>query len=681
MADSNVIGVFTAVDDTQARVGNDPNTVCAPAVPFVPLAAEHDGISLGQDAAQVDDVDTAHGAQIDVVADTEDTQVEEDNGENPLGEGLSEGTGDFVHDDDVDLDGETDLAQGDVPAIQLTDDDLLDARERAELSLLARIFWVEPRELRVVENSFLQVWKCGRVRIFDVGSGLFQFVFPSVIKRDWVLASQPWFFQRSIIHFTDILEPSEELFHSLQFMPIWVKIIGLPFAFLTIVVGRKLLAKLGEVLKIGYFDAGTPEGSYVKGRVRMDLLDSFLGTAPVTRPNGTTFPVFFQYIGVPCICYLCGFLGHVMADCSHTEVVFDEHVRSDWMCGKVAPNEQEREGPQLQLLPPVQPQNPSGRGGLPPSVAAGLSSNLNRQWARERVAGGLRGRGGAAFGGLRPPLAILGTAPHRGQGRGGQTNEAGSLGSRIQVVRPLRIMAPGHGDSAGNQMTGGPRQVRMAHSQGQQESAASAIGGSGGPAHSMGRPAHQQAPKAPSLDIGRLRAGSEVRPWPSGGARLTQSAVAPFRSSKPVEAKAGRPSGSLLPAQATPQSKLLAAPSSNKSRRSTPSSGSAKRKLLEAFDLADGPPSPADAGPGPARAPPAIPHGETRAAGSSLILDQALLDQQPAGVCLVSNSDTNFDPDTLFVSGSEEGENSKSGSAEEPTEVEVANPNRPPINQ
>ncbi|CAN1787048.1 hypothetical protein LINPERHAP1_LOCUS17472 [Linum perenne] len=91
--------------------------------------------------------------------------------------------------------------------------------------------------------------------------------------------------ERSIIHFTDVMIPSEDLFHSLQFMPIWVKIIGIPFSFLTIAVGRTLLAKLGEVMKIEYFDASAPEGSYLKGRVQMDLLDSFLGTTSVFRLN------------------------------------------------------------------------------------------------------------------------------------------------------------------------------------------------------------------------------------------------------------------------------------------------------------------------------------------------------------------------------------------------------------
>ncbi|CAN1182902.1 hypothetical protein LINPERHAP2_LOCUS36226 [Linum perenne] len=81
---------------------------------------------------------------------------------------------------------------------------------------------------------------------------------------------------------------------------------------------RKLLAKLGEIVKIGYFNA----------------------------------------------------------DCDQTDLIFYEHVRSSWICGKADPNEKDSQRPQFQLLPIAQSQNPRGRGGLPPSVAADLSSNL-----------------------------------------------------------------------------------------------------------------------------------------------------------------------------------------------------------------------------------------------------------------------------------------------------------------
>ncbi|CAN1148887.1 Uncharacterized protein At4g02000, partial [Linum perenne] len=339
-----------------------------------------------------------------------------------------------------------------------TEEDLVEARERAELSLLARIFWEEPRELRTVENSFIQVWKCGRVRIFDVGSGLYQFIFPSIIKRNWVLENQPWFCQRLIIHFSDNMIPSEELFHSLQYMRIWVKIIGLPFAYLTIAVGRKLLAKLGEVVKVGYYDAGTPEGCYIKGRVRMNLLGSFLGTAPVTGVNGSSFPAFFQYIGVPCICYLCGWLGHVMADCPRTDLAFDEDVRSDWICGKADQNEKESKGPQLQPLPFAPPPHSRRRGGLPPSVAARLSSTLQRQWSQDRQRDGARGRFGRGAGGPRALLALPGPGPILNLGPGQFPQGSGTPSTRPPFIRPLQILALG--SSSSNESQGGLDSIR-----------------------------------------------------------------------------------------------------------------------------------------------------------------------------------------------------------------------------
>ncbi|CAN1279733.1 hypothetical protein LINPERPRIM_LOCUS17140 [Linum perenne] len=305
-----------AIVANEFQVGGTADAIVSPAAPVAGSAVDPPVDTTIADAVQSEEV-----AGVETIPTVDAVIIEEIPAAVDEGEVLVEGTnnedaGDFAPDAEVDAEFQADPFHDEDPAVQSTEEDLTEARERAELSLLARIFWEEPRELRVVENSFLLVWRCGRVRIFDVGSGLYQFVFPSVIKRNWVLENQPWFFQRSIIHFTDAMTPSEDLFHSLQFMPIWVKIIGVPFSSLTIAVGRKLLAKLGEVIKVGYFDAGTPEGSYVKGRVRKNLLGSFLGTATVFRPNGTSFPAFFQYIGVPCICYLCGLLGHVMADCS-----------------------------------------------------------------------------------------------------------------------------------------------------------------------------------------------------------------------------------------------------------------------------------------------------------------------------------------------------------------------------
>ncbi|CAN1732053.1 hypothetical protein LINPERHAP1_LOCUS1456 [Linum perenne] len=214
----------------------------------------------------------------------------------------------------------------------------------------------------MVENTFILVWKCDKVQIFDVGLDIIGLYSRWYINVTGFWKKKPWFFQWSIIHFTDNMVPSEELFHSLQFMSIWVKIMGMMFAYVTKALGRKLLTPLGEVVQIGCFDAGAPESTYVKGRFQMDLFESFVGTV---------LPI------LSCICFLCGFLGHFMAKYPRAYLVYDEHIHGPWMCIPVEPNEKEGQGPQLQQIQEVRAQGRRG-GGLPPSVAAGLSSILQR---------------------------------------------------------------------------------------------------------------------------------------------------------------------------------------------------------------------------------------------------------------------------------------------------------------
>ncbi|CAN1301220.1 hypothetical protein LINPERPRIM_LOCUS24859 [Linum perenne] len=372
MAATNFNGGLDAADPNlvEADAGNDD--VIAQVVPSIDNADGQNAVITGSGVAQADPTAIVDEVRIEDATATDDIHFEEATGEVPMGEEHTEDTGEFAHEADDDANFQDAFFHEDVPAVQLTEDDLKDARERAELSF------------------------------------------------------------------------------------------------------------------------------YVKWLVRMDLLDSFLGTTPVFRPNGTSFPVYFQYIGVPCICYLCGFLGHVMSDCSHTDVVFDVNVPSLWMCGKVAPNEKEGKGPQLQPLPPVQPRDPNGRGGLLPSVTVGLSSTLNSQWARECHAGGISGRGGPTFRGPRPLLALAGPASHRGPGLRNQPSGSGSTGPRYQDVRPLQIMAPGNCGPAGVQAAVGSNQERLAHVPAQLALAASLLSGIGRPGQALGRSAHQNSLNVPA---------------------------------------------------------------------------------------------------------------------------------------------------------------------------------------
>ncbi|CAN1182468.1 hypothetical protein LINPERPRIM_LOCUS40856 [Linum perenne] len=565
-----------------------------------------------------------------------------------------------------------DLENAEVPVVHFTEEDLREARERSELSLVARIFWDEPRELRAVENSFIPVWKCGRVRVFDVGFGLYQFIFPTVSKRNWVFENQPWFFQRSIIHFSQNMMPSEELFLSLQFMLIWVKITGMPFACLTKAIGRKLLEPLGEVLKVGYYDAGTPEGTYVKGRVRMDLFEPFVGTAPAVGSNGAAFTVFFSYVDVPCICYLCGFLGHFMADCPRTDLVFDENVRGDWISIPADPNEKEEQGSQLQQ---VQVTRAPGRrgGGLPPAVAAGLSSNLLRQRGRGRALGGAVRRNGPTTDANQPCLAITWPGPiqppepnHRIQSRVGPAPISHS-------ARPLRSISPSRRGGSGPTRSVGSRLRPSLSGDGDARSAGPASHGRG-PIGDCFPAAPRSSLVAALTDRGKKILGPVLSPALSAAGE-GDSKEAPAGAVAEVD-MLGSTDG---PAQPNPHNVPACGIGSSSARTSTPSTGSVKRKLLLDFENDDV--ASADC-----FAEPFITHTKSKLTdgpGMSTKLVDANEDQflgvRPEWVVSVEGNDANFDPDALFASGSEEGEINDSDHEDDEPTAEVASQNRPPM--
>ncbi|CAN1133404.1 hypothetical protein LINPERHAP2_LOCUS7634 [Linum perenne] len=205
-----------------------------------------------------------------------------------------------------------------------------------------------------------------------------------------------------------------------------VKIMGMSFAYLTKALGRKLLAPLGELIQIGYFDAGMLEGTYVKGRVHLDLFEALVGTVPVVGGNGVTFNVFFSCVAVSCIYFFVRILGHIMAECPRTDLVYEEHIRGPWISIPAEPNEKEGYGPQLQQIQEVRSQGRRGR------------------------------RNGLAAGRPRPLLALIGPEPVQNSEPIHQEFRSMRSGLTSLNARPLRTVSLSMENSSGPSRAAGP---------------------------------------------------------------------------------------------------------------------------------------------------------------------------------------------------------------------------------
>ncbi|CAN1170891.1 hypothetical protein LINPERPRIM_LOCUS7677 [Linum perenne] len=212
-----------------------------------------------------------------------------------------------------------------------------DGLERAERSVLIRIFWDQPRNRMFVQNSLNQLWHYdGSIQVLEVGFGLLQVVFPSVEAMNWVLDRRPWSLAMNVMNMIPFAPPSVEIFNELQFMAVWIKLSRVPSQCITTRFGKEFLTFFGEVLDISLFGSRGRDAIFIKGLVMIDLLAPFLGRRQACGPDNIPFWVRLHYENISLICYRCGLLGHSFSRCPHTHIPVDHEARGSWMSiGKV----------------------------------------------------------------------------------------------------------------------------------------------------------------------------------------------------------------------------------------------------------------------------------------------------------------------------------------------------------
>ncbi|CAN1193960.1 hypothetical protein LINPERHAP2_LOCUS42291 [Linum perenne] len=114
-------------------------------------------------------------------------------------------------------------------------------------------------------------------------------------------------------------------------MAVWIKLSRVPSHCITTRFGRGFLRYFGEVIDISLFGSSGRDAVFIKGLARIDLLASFLGRMQACGPDNVLFWVRLHYENIASMCYRCGFLGHPMARCPHTDIPVDLEVRGSWM--------------------------------------------------------------------------------------------------------------------------------------------------------------------------------------------------------------------------------------------------------------------------------------------------------------------------------------------------------------
>ncbi|XP_050212901.1 uncharacterized protein LOC126664516 [Mercurialis annua] len=213
----------------------------------------------------------------------------------------------------------------------ITLEDVVDenADDKAELSLIGKLFTQKPYNLIHMKNALSSAWRLAEgFSIRHVGDDLFVCEFFSKLDKNRILREGPWNFDKQLILFEPMsgnMQPNNMI---LKHCLVWVRVYNLPMNCRGKVAVTKLGTKLGRVLEV---DGGSGDyNRYGRARVLLDVSKPIIRGTKVINPLGEQCWIPFKYERLQNFCYWCGMLDHLVADCEEKP---EETEVSDWPYG------------------------------------------------------------------------------------------------------------------------------------------------------------------------------------------------------------------------------------------------------------------------------------------------------------------------------------------------------------
>ncbi|CAN6268596.1 unnamed protein product [Urochloa humidicola] len=172
----------------------------------------------------------------------------------------------------------------------------------------------------------------------DLGENRFLFTFLQAAGKRRALEDGPWMFGKDLVVMVDLDETKSIEEMEFVFIPIWVRVMKLPFGMMNKVVGEAIGGELGSFVCMDLDEDDTALGSYLRIKVRLDIRKPLMrGVTVYVGEEGKEKPVWcpVEYEFLPDFCYTCGIIGH-----------------TDKICGiKLAPGEVQQFSKKLRCLP------------------------------------------------------------------------------------------------------------------------------------------------------------------------------------------------------------------------------------------------------------------------------------------------------------------------------------------
>lgn len=170
---------------------------------------------------------------------------------------------------------------------------------------------------KTIQNVLNYLWgKGNKLEIHLIQSTRSMLVrIPSDYIRDKVLKKRIWYVDTAMFHVAQWSDGEIADTSSLQTIPIWAHLIGVPFDLMTNEGLGWIADALGDPKEMDDWTKNLSSLSVAHVKVEADATKPFLTVLELVRQSGAMFRVEVKYPWLPPSCSHCKGLGHILKDC------------------------------------------------------------------------------------------------------------------------------------------------------------------------------------------------------------------------------------------------------------------------------------------------------------------------------------------------------------------------------
>ncbi|CAN0847293.1 hypothetical protein LINGRAHAP2_LOCUS4903 [Linum grandiflorum] len=172
--------------------------------------------------------------------------------------------------------------------------------DRAATSLIARFFFPEPKPARLIQATLSNIYGLVRtLTVIEPCFNLHQLFFSTPEAMQKILKKRLIAMDGYLVSVNPWRAPSPDLFRSLQYMKLWVRLEFVPENLKTPTFASSFFGLIGAVQDVGMFSSLELPGYFLRGFVRLDMLRPFFGRRRARDKTGAEFWVRLWYEGLP----------------------------------------------------------------------------------------------------------------------------------------------------------------------------------------------------------------------------------------------------------------------------------------------------------------------------------------------------------------------------------------------